>query len=262
MPAPTVIHDRRDGYHVLTLNRPDRLNSFTGQMHAELRAAIADCAAEDACRAVVITGAGRGFCAGQDLSERVMSGDARPDLGQALEAGYNPLVRSLRAMPKPVICAVNGVAAGAGANVALACDIVLAAKSARFIQAFSKIGLIPDAGGTYWLTRHLGEARAKALALTAEPLSAEDAARWGLIWKAVDDGVLMAEAEALAQGFADGPATAYALTKQAIQAASTNTLDQQLDLERDCQRRAGMSDDYREGVAAFMEKRKPNYRKT
>lgn len=261
MPEPTVIHDRRDGYHVLTLNRPDRLNAFTGQMHVELRAAIAACAAEEDCRAVVLTGAGRGFSAGQDLSERVMSGNERPDLGKTLDTNYNPLVRTLRALPKPVICAVNGVAAGAGTNIALACDIVLAAKSATFIQAFSKIGLIPDAGGTWWLTRRLGEARAKALAFTAQPLSAEDAARWGLIWKAVDDGELIAEAEALARGFADGPSAAYALTKQAIHAASTNTLDAQLDLERDYQRQAGLSDDHREGVAAFMEKRKPNYRK-
>ena len=261
MPAPTVIHDRRDGFHVLTLNRPDRLNAFNDELHAALREALASCAADDDCRAVILTGAGRGFCAGQDLSARANMGDERPDLGATLEANYNPLVRAIRALPKPVICAVNGVAAGAGANIALACDIVLAAKSATFIQAFAKIGLIPDAGGTFWLTRHLGEARAKALALTAQPLPAEDAARWGLIWKAVDDAALMSDAETLARTFADGPTAAYALTKQAIHAAGTNTLDQQLDLERDYQRQAGFSDDYQEGVAAFMEKRKPNYRK-
>lgn len=262
MPAPTVIHDRRDGYHVLTLNRPDRLNAFNDELHAALREALASCAADDDCRAVVLTGAGRGFCAGQDLSNRVNMGDERPDLGATLEANYNPLVRAIRALPKPMICAVNGVAAGAGANVALACDIVIAAKSAKFIQAFSKIGLVPDSGGTWFLPRLLGEARAKGLALTAQPLSADDAERWGLIWKAVDDAALMGEAEAQALAFADGPTAAYALTKQAIHAAGTNTLDQQLDLERDYQRQAGFSDDYKEGVAAFMEKRKPNYRKT
>ncbi|MBN9038224.1 MAG: 2-(1,2-epoxy-1,2-dihydrophenyl)acetyl-CoA isomerase [Rhizobiales bacterium] len=261
MPAPTVIHDRRDGYHVLTLNRPDRLNAFNDELHAALREALASCAAEDECRAVVLTGAGRGFCAGQDLSNRVNMGDERPDLGATLEANYNPLVRAIRALPKPVICAVNGVAAGAGANIALACDIVIAAKSAKFIQAFSKIGLVPDSGGTWFLPRLLGEARAKGLALTAQPLSADDAERWGLIWKVVDDADLMAEAEAQARAFADGPTAAYALTKQAIHAAGTNTLDQQLDLERDYQRQAGFSDDYKEGVAAFMEKRKPDYRK-
>jgi len=261
VPAPTVIHDRRDGYHVLTLNRPDRLNAFNDELHAALREALASCAAEDECRAVVLTGAGRGFCAGQDLSNRVNMGDERPDLGATLEANYNPLVRAIRALPKPVICAVNGVAAGAGANIALACDIVIAAKSAKFIQAFSKIGLVPDSGGTWFLPRLLGEARAKGLALTAQPLSADDAERWGLIWKVVDDADLMAEAEAQARAFADGPTAAYALTKQAIHAAGTNTLDQQLDLERDYQRQAGFSDDYKEGVAAFMEKRKPDYRK-
>jgi 2-(1,2-epoxy-1,2-dihydrophenyl)acetyl-CoA isomerase len=261
MSADVVIHERRGGYAVITLNRPDRLNSFNVDQHLALRAALEDCAADEACGAIILTGAGRGFCAGQDLSDRrAMSGE-RPDLGQTLETHYNPLVRLLRGLPKPVICAVNGVAAGAGANIALSCDIVIAARSARFIQAFSKIALIPDAGGTYWLTRHLGEARAKALALTAEPLSADDAAAWGLIWKAVDDERLMEEAERLAAGFAQGPTNAYALTKEAIHAASVNSLDEQLDLERRLQREAGMSDNYKEGVAAFLEKRPANYRR-
>lgn len=256
MSETPVIHERRDGYCVLTLNRPERLNSFNEAQHQALRVALDACEADKECGAIVLTGAGRGFCAGQDLSDRdpAMLGD-NPDLGLTLETFYNPLVRKLRSLPMPVICAVNGVAAGAGANIALACDIVLAAKSAKFIQAFSKIGLIPDAGGTYWLTRHLGEARAKALALTAHPLTAEDAAAWGLIWKAVDDESLMAEAVALAEGFANGPTHAYALTKQAIQAASGNSLDQQLDVERALQREAGSTDDYKEGVAAFLEKR-------
>ena len=262
MSDETVLHERKDGYSVITLNRPDRLNAFNGVQHKELRAALAECQENADCGAIVLTGAGRGFCAGQDLSDRdpTLIGDS-PDLGKTLETFYNPLVRTIRAMPKPVICAVNGVAAGAGANVALACDIVIAAKSAKFIQAFSKIALIPDAGGTYWLTRQLGEARAKALALTAHPLAADDAAAWGLIWRAVEDDRLMAEATALAEGFARGPTHAYALTKKAIHAASTNSLDDQLDLERQLQREAGMSDDYKEGVAAFLQKRPADYRR-
>lgn len=261
MPELTVIHERRDGYHVLTLNRPDRLNSFNEAQHAALRAALDAAEADESCGAIVLTGAGRGFCAGQDLSDRdpTMLGES-PDLGLTLETYYNPLVKKLRALEMPVICAVNGVAAGAGANIALACDIVIAAKSAKFIQAFSRIGLIPDAGGTYWLTKHLGEARAKALALTAHPLSADEAAEWGLIWKAVDDDALMDEAIALAEGFAKGPTKAYALTKQAIQAATTNSLDEQLDVERALQREAGWSDDYKEGVSAFLQKRPANFR--
>lgn len=257
MNSNNVIHERRSGFSVITLNRPERLNAFNDEQHLSLRAALDDCATDDACRAIVLTGAGRGFCAGQDLSTRdpLLTGE-RPDLGHTIETFYNPLIRQLRAMPKPVICAVNGVAAGAGANIALACDIVIAARSASFIQAFSRIGLIPDAGGTYWLTRHLGEARAKALALTAEPLQAQTAADWGLIWKCVDDADLMRETEDLAARLAAGPTHAYALTKQAIQQASVNSLDQQLDLERQLQRAAGQSDDYREGVSAFLQKRK------
>lgn len=261
--SETVLHDRRDGYHVITLNRPEKLNAFNVELHEALKAALEECAEAQDCRAVLLTGAGRGFCAGQDLSDRdpAMQGEA-PDLGVTLATYYNPLVRQLRGLEKPVICAVNGVAAGAGANVALSCDIVLAARSARFIQAFSKIGLVPDSGGTYWLTRLLGEARAKALALTGEPLAAETAAQWGLIWKAVDDESLMEEAETLARSFAAGPATAYGLIKQAIQGASTNSLDKQLDLERQLQRQAGQSEDYKEGVAAFLEKRPADFRKT
>lgn len=261
MSQDVVIHEKRDGYSVITLNRPDRLNSFNEAQHHALRAALDECEKDVNCGAILLTGAGRGFCAGQDLSDRdpAMMGE-RPDLGKTLETFYNPLVRKLRAMEKPVVCAVNGVAAGAGANIAFSCDIVLAAKSAKFIQAFSKIALVPDAGGTYWLTRHLGEARAKALALTAEPLSAEDAANWGLIWKAVDDDKLMDEAIKLVETFAKGPTNAYALTKKAIHEASTNSLDAQLDAERKYQREAGMSDDYKEGVAAFLQKRPADFR--
>lgn len=262
MSDPVLLNERHDGYAVLTLNRPDRLNAFTVELHAALRQALDELEADENCRVIVLTGAGRGFCAGQDLSDRdpSISGE-RPDLGQTLETHYNPLIRRLRSTEKVVISAVNGVAAGAGANIAFAADIVLAAKSAKFIQAFSKIGLIPDAGGTYWLTKRLGEARAKALAMTAHPLSADNAADWGLIWRSVDDEALMDEVHSLAQSLADGPSRAYALTKQAIHAASGNSLDEQLQLERTLQREAGFSDDYKEGVAAFLEKRPPNYRK-
>ncbi len=261
MTSDAVLSEKRDGYVRLTLDRPHRLNAFNEAQHLSLRAALEECAADPGCRAVILTGAGRGFCAGQDLSDRDPTlGGERPDLGLTLETYYNPLVRQLRALPKPVICAVNGVAAGAGANIALACDIVIAARSATFVQAFAKIGLVPDAGGTWWLTRRLGEARAKALALTGDPLPAQVAADWGLIWKCVDDADLQAEADALATRFANGPARAYALTKQAIHAAATNGLDEQLELERRLQRQAGESDDYREGVAAFLQKRTPDYR--
>lgn len=255
-----VLHDKRQGYAILSLNRPERLNAFNEAQHIALRAALEKCAVDPGCRAVILTGSGRGFCAGQDLSDRdpTITGE-RPDLGLTLETYYNPLIRQIRALPKPVICAVNGVAAGAGANIALACDIILAGKSASFIQAFARIALVPDAGGTFWLTRRLGEARAKALALTAEPLPADKAAEWGLIWKCFDDADLMPEAEKLAAHFAAGPTHAYALTKQAIHAAEANSLDQQLDLERALQREAGMSDDYKEGVAAFLQKRKAVY---
>ncbi len=260
MAETPVLHQRREGYHIITLNRPERLNAFNVEQHKALRTVLEECASNDDCRAVMLTGAGRGFCAGQDLSDRdpAMMTEA-PDLGLTLETYYNPLVRQIRALDKPVICAVNGVAAGAGANIALACDIVLAARSASFIQAFSKIGLVPDSGGTYWLPRLIGEARAKGLAFTAEPLSADDAASWGLIWRAVDDDKLMDEATALAERFARGPTHSYGLAKRAIQAAASNDIDQQLDLERELQREAGQSDDYKEGVTAFLEKRAPKF---
>jgi len=244
---------------VLTLNRPDKLNSLTGAMHREMRDAI-DAIAAHGCRAMILTGAGRGFCAGQDLADPEVDIAQEFGAAEALENHYNPLVKRLKGLPFPVICAVNGVAAGAGANIALCCDIVLAARSASFLQAFARIGLIPDAGGTWSLAHLVGEARAKGLAMLAEPLDAETAAQWGLIWKAVDDEALMDEARALARRLADQPTRALALTKQAIHAASGNSFDDQLEVERTLQDEAGKTEDFREGVTAFLEKRKARFK--
>jgi 2-(1,2-epoxy-1,2-dihydrophenyl)acetyl-CoA isomerase len=257
----SILTTAEAGVLTITLNRPDKLNAFNPEMHKLLRAALERAADEPEIRTVLLTGAGRGFCAGQDLSERnVSAGAPAIDLSVTIGSFYNPLIRRLRELPKPVICAVNGVAAGAGANIALACDLVLAARSASFVQAFSKLGLVPDAGGTYFLPRLVGSARAMGLALLAEKLSAEDAERWGLIWKVVDDAQLMNEANAIARNLAQGPTKGYGLLKKALYASAGNTLDAQLDLERDLQREAGFSEDYREGVAAFMQKRKPEFK--
>jgi 2-(1,2-epoxy-1,2-dihydrophenyl)acetyl-CoA isomerase len=243
----------------LTLHRPDKLNSFNAQMHAEIRAALAQVAAEGA-RALVITGAGRGFCAGQDLGDRAVAPGARgADLGESIEKNYAPLVRSLRELPLPVIAAVNGVAAGAGANIALACDLVIAARSAVFVQAFSKLGLVPDSGGTWLLPRLVGDARAIGLAFLGEKLPAAQAAEWGLIWRCVDDSELVPTVDALAAQLAAAPTLGLARTKQAIYGAWQRTLAQQLEVERDMQRELGWSHDYAEGVAAFAEKRAPRF---
>jgi len=254
--SASILVDKQANWVEITLNRPERLNSFNDEMHLALRAAMEEARDDETCRAILLTGAGRGFCAGQDLGDRDPSKmDGPPDLKRTLSTFYNPLIRLIRDMSKPVVCAVNGVAAGAGANIALACDIVLAANSARFIQSFAKVGLIPDAGGTWTLTRLLGEARAKGLALTAEPLSAEKAQEWGLIWKAVASDDLMDEARNLVEKLADGPTIGLGLTKQTIHAAATNSLDEQLDLEAENQRIAGRTPDYKEGVLSFLEKR-------
>lgn len=258
--ADSILLDFDSGVATITLNRPESLNSFNEEMHGRLAEAMRRVKDSDA-RALLLTGAGRGFCAGQDLNDRnVRPGDEPPDLGRSLELFYNPLIRSLRALELPVVCAVNGVAAGAGANIALACDIVLAGRSASFIQAFCKIGLLPDSGGTFVLPRLVGAARAVGLSMLGTKLTAEQAEAWGLIWKCVDDDKLMVEARKLASNLATQPTKGLAFIKRALQASVNNTFDQQLDLERDLQREAGQSADYREGVTAFMERREPKFR--
>lgn len=243
---------------VVTLNRPDKLNSFTREMHAALVQAL-DHAEAGHARALLLTGAGRGFCAGQDLADLDFTPGRMTDLGDLIDSAFNPLVRRLQAMPLPVIAAVNGTAAGAGANLALACDIVLAARSASFIQAFVKIGLVPDSGGTWFLPKRLGMARALGLAMTGDKLSADEAEKWGLIWEAMDDPLLMEQALALATHLAAQPTRALAAIKRAMYASATQTLDTQLDMERDLQRALGGSHDYAEGVNAFLEKRAPRF---
>jgi len=241
----------------ITLNRPDRLNSFTAAMHGELRDALANLG--DA-RVLVLTGAGRGFCAGQDLNDRNVAPGEPVDLGETVERDWNPLVCVLAALPQPVIARVQGVAAGAGASLALACDLVVAARSAKFIQSFAAIGLVPDTGGSWHLTRHLGQARALGLALTGEPLPAEKAAEWGLIWKCVDDDALDSEVDALAQKLAAMAPLGLAAIKAMIRTSWDRSLDAELDLQRDEMRRLGSTEDYREGVAAFLEKRPATFK--
>lgn len=257
----TIKYDITHGVAVLTLNRPDTLNSFNTLMHEEVRQAMKNARVNTKVRCLVLTAAGRGFCAGQDLSDRsVKVSNEAPDLGESVEKNYNPLIRSIMTLDKPVVCAVNGVAAGAGASIALACDIVLAARSAKFIQAFCKIGVVPDSGGTFNLPRALGLPRAKGLALLGDRLSAEQAEKWGMIWQCVDDEELIPEAIKLAEHLATQPTKGLAMIKKLLNESFSNPLHQQLELEKEAMRTLGLTDDYREGVSAFMEKRQPTFK--
>lgn len=260
MDGETVLFEAAGAVAIVTLNRPDKLNSFNEAMHRALAAAM-DRVEAGGFRCLLLTGAGRGFCAGQDLSDRLVQPGAEPaDLGHSLETWYNPLIRRLHGLAMPVVCAVNGVAAGAGANIALACDIVLAARSAKFVEPFARLGLVPDSGGTWVLPRLAGRARAAGMAMLGEPVSAERAEAWGLIWKAVEDADLAPEARRLAEHLATQPTAGLTRIKRALLAAENNDLDTQLDLERDEQRAAGYSEDYREGVEAFLGKRPPVFK--
>jgi len=260
MGEPTIVYNMDGGIAKVILNRPERLNSFNEQMHNELAATLDKVENDDSARVLLLTGMGRGFCAGQDLGDRnVAPGAKRPDLGATIGKFYNPLIRRLHASKIPTVCAVNGVAAGAGANIAMACDIVIAASDAKFIEVFSNIGLLPDSGGTYHLPRHVGLARALGLSLLATPMPASKAKKWGLIWDVCDPQELQEEAMKIAAALVAKPKTGLALNRAAIRAAFNNTLDEQLELERNSMRTAGQSDDYAEGVRAFMEKRKPNF---
>lgn len=260
MTEQTILFERDRKLAVVTLNRPASLNSFTAAMHAELRNVLDEVITDPDIRAVVLTGSGRGFCAGQDLNDRSTSAsEGPPDLGVAIEENWNPLITSLTTMPKPVICAVNGVAAGAGASIALACDIVLAAKSASFVQIFSKIGLIPDSGGSWHLPRSLSLPRAKALAMLGDKLPAERAADWGMIWQVIDDDALQAEARALGHELSERPTQALAAIKSIFASASTMPLSEHLEIEKATMKRLGESADYAEGVRAFLEKRSPEF---
>jgi 2-(1,2-epoxy-1,2-dihydrophenyl)acetyl-CoA isomerase len=259
MSYESIMFTVADGVARLTLNRPDKLNSFTSAMHVEVRDALARLAPEGA-RVLVITGAGRGFCAGQDLGDRTVLPDGvRADLGESIEKNYMPLVLALRGLPLPVVAAVNGVAAGAGANIALACDLVVAARSAVFIQSFARLGLVPDAGGTWTLPRLVGNARALGLALLGDKLPAQQAAEWGLIWRCVDDVELGGTVDALAAQLAVAPTRGLSRTKEAIHASWGRSFEEALVAERDLQRELGFSDDYAEGVAAFTAKRTPRF---
>ena len=259
MSYQNILFDITGGVARLTFNRPDRLNSFNTAMHAEVRESLGRVAGSDA-RVLIITGAGRGFCAGQDLGDRAVAPGGTPaDLGESVEKNYKPLVLALRLLQMPVIAAVNGVAAGAGANIALACDLVIAARSANFVQPFAKLGLVPDSGGTWFLPRLVGHARAMGLTLLGDKLSAEQAAQWGLIWRCVEDAELSAVVDGLATQLAAAPTRGLARTKQAMYEGWGRTLEQQLDIERDYQRELGYTADYAEGVAAFTQKRPPNF---
>ena len=256
----TIITRREDRVLEIYLNRPEQLNAFNQEMHHALHQALHQAHHNKDIRAVLITGNGRGFCAGQDLGDRNPDNlDTKVDLELTIAEFYNPTIRLIRSLAKPVVVAVNGVAAGAGANIAFGCDIVLAAKSARFIQSFSKVGLVPDAGGTWLLPRLIGEMRAKAWTMTAQPLAAEQAQEWGLVWEVVPDDELLQHAQALTRELAQGATLGLGLTKSLLQDAANNSFDQQITLEARAQGEAGRSADYAAGVRAFLHKRKPDF---
>ncbi|HHB0833989.1 2-(1,2-epoxy-1,2-dihydrophenyl)acetyl-CoA isomerase PaaG [Acinetobacter baumannii] len=261
MDYQNIIAEEKNGVGYLTFNRPKALNSFNVDMHREVAEVLSQWTKNPDVRCVVISGEGRGFCAGQDLGDRVVDPNAEaPDLGYSIETYYNPLIKTIVNMPKPVICAVNGVAAGAGANIALACDLVIAAKSANFVQAFCRLGLVPDSAGTWFLPRAVGHTRAMGLALLGDKLPAETAKEWGMIWDVVEDAELKTKVTELAERLAKQPTFGLSLIKKAIHQSSNNTFEEQMLLERDLQRIAGRSEDYREGVQAFMNKREPNFK--
>ncbi len=256
----TILLARDNGLATLTLNAPDKLNAVSRKMIAEIKTCWEELAADTSVRAVLLTGAGRGFCAGADLADPDREASATADSGAALDKYFNPVIRLMRSIPKPIVSAVNGVAAGVGMSFALASDIAIAGKSASFLQAFARIGLLPDGGSTWFLPRLVGDQRARALAMLAPQIPAEKAREWGLIWDVVDDAVLMATATEIARKLADGPTMALARIKGALAQSSANDLSAQLDVERDYQRELGRSDDFREGVTAFLGKRKPAFK--
>ena len=252
-----VLFELVDGVAKIVLNRPAKLNSLTERMFELLMSHLDSCKEDGSVRSVILTGSGRGFCAGQDLGERE---GGEIDLSGSLDKKYNPVVRRIISLPKPVVCGLNGVAAGAGCSFALACDIIIAAKSAKLIQAFAGIGLVPDSGATWALPRMVGLPRAKAMSMLATPIEAETAHRWGMVWDCCEDDELAEKSFALAKKLATGPTAAYGLMKKAFLAQANSTLDEQLDYERDLQGEAGNTDDYKEGIEAFLEKRPPKFK--
>lgn len=260
-PTPSLLTDQREGVLTLTLNRPDVLNSFNREMAAALQAALSDAASDGAVRAIVLTGAGRGFCAGQDLAEALPQGDGpMPDIGEIVKSCYNPIIRAIRTIEKPVLCAVNGIAAGAGANLAFACDLTIAADDISFVESFAKLGLIPDTSGTFFVPRLVGTQRATGMFFLAEKIPALKAKEWGLIWDVAPKAELMATVHAMAASLATQATRGFGLTKRAMNASFANSLDAQLDVEAQAMHEAGRTADYEEGVRAFLEKRAPVYR--